>query len=318
MVKKEKPALSELEYNALMLSKIAHKKYEYYVISRIIHKLDDNQIEFSTQQLVRGEDGKRYLVDLYFPQFNIGIEVDESYHKNQVAEDSYRERVIVEKTQMQLYRFDCSNRTKEDLDGQIQEFIKMLRTKKVKLKKQGKFIPYDFNKLYNPYAWKGTIKVENRVRLRTHDQVLTLFGIKKKNGDEYVSWEGSLYPKARKSFSSTNNPGEHYIWFPKVYSNNDWENQLYEDENILVQRSKKSKELEKNKDNKPSAGNYEQFMTGNIVIFVHQKDDFGTTAYEFKGVFRKRPHSMGSEEIIFERISDSINLKEFVDWIKEK
>lgn len=311
MVKKEKPALSELEYNALMLSKIAHKKYEYYVISRIIHKLDDNQIEFSTQQLVRGEDGKRYLVDLYFPQFNIGIEVDESYHKNQVAEDSYRERVIVEKTQMKLYRFDCNNRTKEDLDGQIQEFVKKIRLKKSELKKDGKFIPYDYNKLYNPYAWKGSIKVGDRVRLRTHDQVLTMFGIKKKNGENYVSWESATYPKGKKEFSKTNNPGEHYIWFPKVYENDGWMNKLTTDENgktIIIQRNKNKKEM---------VVGYDEILTGNIVVFVHQKDEFGTTAYEFKGVFKKRPHPRVHSEAIFEKVSDTINFQEFIEWISE-
>lgn len=61
--------LDELTYYARLLTKLRNKKYEFYVVSRIIHLLNDTEIQFTTQQLVRKEDGGRYLIDLYFPQF---------------------------------------------------------------------------------------------------------------------------------------------------------------------------------------------------------------------------------------------------------
>ncbi|MEK9696045.1 MAG: hypothetical protein VW270_09785, partial [Candidatus Poseidoniales archaeon] len=62
-------------YFVRSLSKISHKGWELYVISRILHLLDDPDIEFVCQQQVRKSDGKRYLVDLYFPQLIMYIEV---------------------------------------------------------------------------------------------------------------------------------------------------------------------------------------------------------------------------------------------------
>ena len=41
------------EYILRNLSKISHKQYELYVISRIVHLLDDPEIEFVCQQLIR-------------------------------------------------------------------------------------------------------------------------------------------------------------------------------------------------------------------------------------------------------------------------
>lgn len=47
-----------------MLSKIQKKKWENYVVNRIVHKLDDPEIEFICQQYVARSDGKYALVDL--------------------------------------------------------------------------------------------------------------------------------------------------------------------------------------------------------------------------------------------------------------
>lgn len=80
----------KLDYYTKMFKKIQNKEHELFVISRIIHLLNDQQIEFSTQQYVRA-GSKWYFLDLYFPQLGIAIEIDESFHKNQVKKDKVRE-----------------------------------------------------------------------------------------------------------------------------------------------------------------------------------------------------------------------------------
>jgi hypothetical protein len=52
------------------LSKLSSKATEQYVISRVIHCLDDLSIEFVCQQHL-SPDGKGYVLDLFFPQFLI-------------------------------------------------------------------------------------------------------------------------------------------------------------------------------------------------------------------------------------------------------
>ena len=66
----------ELDYYATIFKKIRNKRYEFFVISRIVHLLNDRALEFTTQQLVRTDKG-RFLLDLYFPQLKFAIEVDE-------------------------------------------------------------------------------------------------------------------------------------------------------------------------------------------------------------------------------------------------
>ena len=51
-----------------------------YVITRLIHLLDDPEIEFVCQQLIRTPNGKRYLADLCFPSLGVYLEIDEFHH----------------------------------------------------------------------------------------------------------------------------------------------------------------------------------------------------------------------------------------------
>ena len=61
---------------AKSLSKIKHKKYELYVLSSIIHGLNDSGIKFKFQQYAkRNENGKYALIDLFLPQFNIAPQI---------------------------------------------------------------------------------------------------------------------------------------------------------------------------------------------------------------------------------------------------
>ena len=71
---------SKDEYTLRNFSKIQHKKWELYIITRIIHFLNDPDIEFVCQQLLKTRDGKRYLADLCFPSLKLYYEIDESQH----------------------------------------------------------------------------------------------------------------------------------------------------------------------------------------------------------------------------------------------
>lgn len=71
-----------LEYNINQLKKSKGKKYENYVISRIVHGINHfDDIKFITQQYVKNADNKYYFTDLFFPQLGLHIEIDEPHHK---------------------------------------------------------------------------------------------------------------------------------------------------------------------------------------------------------------------------------------------
>ena len=64
------------EYIVDGLSKIKHKRWELYVISRIMNQLDSD-IGFSFQQLVKTKQGKYFYADLWFSNLNMYLEVNE-------------------------------------------------------------------------------------------------------------------------------------------------------------------------------------------------------------------------------------------------
>ena len=49
---------SKDDYILRSLSKISHKKWELFIVSRIIHNVDDPEIEFSCQQAIRTKNQK--------------------------------------------------------------------------------------------------------------------------------------------------------------------------------------------------------------------------------------------------------------------
>ena len=49
---------SKDQYVLRNFSKIQHKQWELYIITRIVHNLNDPEIEFVCQQLIKTSDGK--------------------------------------------------------------------------------------------------------------------------------------------------------------------------------------------------------------------------------------------------------------------
>ena len=70
------------EYILKSFSKLRNKKWELYVITRIIHLLNDPEIEFVCQQPIIPQKGKIFLTDLCFPGLKLYYEIDEGHHFN--------------------------------------------------------------------------------------------------------------------------------------------------------------------------------------------------------------------------------------------
>ena len=76
--------MSKDDYILRSFAKIQHKKWELYVITRIIHSLNDPDIEFVCQQLIKTKNNKRSLTDLCFPELKLYCEIDEERHKKNI------------------------------------------------------------------------------------------------------------------------------------------------------------------------------------------------------------------------------------------
>lgn len=116
------------KYIKAQMAKTNKKNDENYVITRIWHKLDNEDIKFITQQYVVRADGKYALTDMYFPQLNLHIEIDEGYHQSpdQTQKDRIRERDIVSITNHEIKRIDVTKDLKR-VHEQIDEVVGFIK-----------------------------------------------------------------------------------------------------------------------------------------------------------------------------------------------
>ncbi len=85
-------------------NRTVNKKYENFVVNAIYTKIGNYDLIPITQQCVRNLNGQKdsydngdlrhryYLLDLYFPQLNYGVEVDEGHHEDVVNQKKDAER----------------------------------------------------------------------------------------------------------------------------------------------------------------------------------------------------------------------------------
>lgn len=272
--------LDELTYYAKLLTKLRNKKYEFYVVSRIIHLLNDTEIQFTTQQLVRNEEGKRYLIDLYFPQFKIAVEVDESHHLSNEEADRAREREIISSADVKFFRIQCDNNSNiESVHESIDQLINQIRP----LKNNKDFRPYSYQDEFSVKLWlkAGKLRISDGAKFRTHADVLRLFG---KNYKLHQAGSSPLNEKVQ-------------VWFPKLYKNKDWINSISPDGEIIEQtRVGNDMEIKEIKDS---------------IVFAHQADVLGNIYYSFKGIFRCTRHT--KNEISYKRIATEVIFSDYVN-----
>ena len=89
--------LDKIDYITNQLKKTFGKKYENYCITRIYSLLNRNNIKIVTQQLFKRKGKKIALADLYLPQVNVQIEIDEGHHLEQASDDFERTNEVIRK-----------------------------------------------------------------------------------------------------------------------------------------------------------------------------------------------------------------------------
>tara|TARA_B110000263_G_C15243441_1_gene480532 strand:- start:287 stop:1207 length:921 start_codon:yes stop_codon:yes gene_type:complete len=269
-MKEEKQNLQD-EYTLNIFSKIKHKKWELYVITRIIHSLDDPEIEFVCQQHVTTSDNKRFLMDLCFPQLELYCEIDEGQHSSEEhkIEDKNRKDEIIDATdwsekRIKVYEEDNSTlRFKKliDLNKEIEDFVKFIKNRKKEYLLNDDFLPWDIEKKYDPETY---IK---RGFLDTRDNVSFLV---QKDAKKCYGYDGGHTQNSIWRIKGTSI----WLWFPKLYENAEWSNSLSKDLKMI--------EMKKNDDS--ILPDIKEHQNSNYV-FAHQKTPLGKFVYKFIGHF---------------------------------
>lgn len=296
--------MNKTDYIVRQIAKSYKKKYENYVITRIWHLVNNLDIKFVTQQHVTREKG-RALTDMYFPQLQLHVEVDESQHYNkdgsQVERDFVREADIINATGHSLKRIGifsksvqdgikiCVENSIENINQQIDDVVDFIK-KEIKSKTDSKKLRlWDIEAEYNPqtYIDKGSISVQDNVAFLTIKDACNCFGHK---------YEGYQKASARHAAEK-----DRMLWFPKLYENEKWNNEISLDEDqIFMQKKVGHKEwFDKHKNNSNRLKEW--------VVFARVRSNLGDVMYRFKGVYKS--DQINSEilgKVIFNRVEKTV------------
>jgi very-short-patch-repair endonuclease len=255
--------MTKLEFISRQLAKAESKRYEHYVVTRVWHLLNDLRIKLVTQQYISRPSG-RAMTDMYFPQLEMHIEIDEGHHKKQIEADKLREADIINATGHTIFRIDVT----KDIEAINREIDKIIQIMKYKLESAPDFKAWDLEAEQSPqtYIERGYIDLKDDVAFRTISDAASCFGKK------YLGLQRSY-------FSHPTEPRKK-LWFPKLYKNGEWNNQISNDEETIISTSELSEKVKENVDKIVAQGNE------SVIVFPRVKSPLADLMYRFKGEYK--------------------------------
>ncbi|MBK7762895.1 MAG: hypothetical protein IPI46_05910 [Bacteroidetes bacterium] len=278
--------MNKLDYLSRSFSRAEKKKFEHYVVTRIWHLLDDTSIKIVTQQFITRPEG-RALTDLYFPQLQLHIEIDEKHHRQQIEIDKIREADIINATGHEIVRVDVTQEL-ELLNKEIFEIVE-----KIKQKKSSKlnFTPWDLETEYNPatYVKKGFISLDDDCAFKTMADACNCFGLAIKPKGIWTGGVKHPYENGK------------LIWFPKLYKNGKWNNSISSNEMVIQEICELPENQKTHIDTVLNKGMQTR------IVFAKVRSPLGDIMYRFKGEFELDKERTNYDEGLFwKRISEKV------------
>lgn len=279
--------MDKTDYILRLLSKVSRKRWEHYVINRLYHRMNDPEIEFVCQQCIRNKK-KFYLADLYFPQFDLYLEIDEAHHEDEIARinDARRRFDIAEATGLIEMRISTSENSIDSINASIEDLIELLRHRKAEARE---FHAWNYRDRYKPepHIARGYITIGPHSAFRYQKDALRCFGYTKGHFQRGV-W--NLPPEVVDEIEL---PGACMVWFPRLYEQERWRNSLSEDGRTIIEINKNPEEAYSEKWEKR-------------IVMARSRDALNQTLYRFVGVFEVIPEYSSGNERRFRRIAKSV------------
>lgn len=303
--------MDKLNYIVKTLSKTRRKDYENYVINRIWHKLDDLDIKPVSQQYVKRPNGRYALIDLYFPQLNIGIECDEFHHiqeKNSTgftADELRTEEILsaienYEEIRIPIYDKFGNYQKIEDINKSLDEVVAIIKKRK---NEKGDFEAWTNERDVVRAKRQGFITIHDRFFFKTNGEIRDFFNLGttniqrsfyKINCEKDHLWLPHLAIKNGKNLISATSAGH-----INIYESADkiLEHVHYDSQTSINQIELENKSIEPFK----------------RITFAKSRDDLGIAGYRFIGVFQKtgeiEERKVNGQKIIFrvhKKVADRI------------
>lgn len=284
----------KLTYLVRTLSRTKRKDYENYVINAVWNRLGIPDLKPVSQQLIRRDNRHHYLIDLYFPQINVGVECDEAYHQGQREADDVRDYTIgrilssITDDGYEPKRIDVSQ-PYEVVERKIDETVACIRQKVKEAREKGTFIPWTGEvPRREDFLDKKVIDVDDDISFRTiADAVNFVCGTNKKRYQ--------LTTFSREEVTKMYGCG-YKFWFPKLAVDGHavacgWNNQLLSDgESIYIYEYNEdgvSKEDEGVKKVSENDGSTPKEDSEHRITFAKTHDIVtGMGRYRFAGIFQ--------------------------------
>lgn len=284
----------QLDHIAYMLNvRTKHKAYENFIVNAIYTKVGNPELMPVTQQYVRNPNDPRkyYLLDLYFPQINFGVEIDERHHCNDVNQliDQEREKAIksaIECDEERIAIFteaedgEWRKRSYEEICADIDHIVALIN-KKIDDVEGG------LNWLTNEeriaeVKEKGVFDINDNVNYRTIADIYSLCK------DKEVKNLQRAYIKLNENY---------HLWVPTLAimtedgytSKHNFRNLLSEDKTIIEEHSLKQPFCDTNNCTTPQGCNRCNKCKDretHRVVFLRAQDMFGKPSIKFIGVFK--------------------------------
>lgn len=215
---------TKLEYLENSFERISHKRTERYVLQRIWDLLGYDEVLFEFQYQIKLLNGKYALADLYLPQINVVVEVNEPFHQSTKVKDDARKQEMVNAIGASVYTIDCSM-TIAEIHKQIDTLVKSIRVKVDEAKSEKTFKPWDAEDIYSPQHYRvlGKLSVQSGCYLRTIDDICALFGTQAVHRG-YLRAGSAMLP----------NHLDVILWWPNPKSTT-WKNDVSSDEDVIIE-----------------------------------------------------------------------------------
>ncbi|QTN01147.1 hypothetical protein ERJ70_18780 [Sediminibacillus dalangtanensis] len=292
--------MNKRDYLVKTFSRTKRKDYENYILTAIWHKLDNMNLKPVSQQYVKRQNGTYALMDLYFPQLHLGVEVDEAYHQENQKEDKLRMDDIISAVNedsihdFQWFRIDAT-KSLEEINDSINEIVSVIQDKASKTILKWKTYEEELKQLkqqeyltiYDDISFMDIKDIAN-----------TVFG---KNAKRYQRSYFRVKDKL-------------WLWCPKlsIIENGNtksvaggWLNILAEDWSY-IDESHQDGGIAKER-----SGSYmEEVESGRErAVFAKYKDNLGFNRYRFVGIFKVSGISPDNEMFIrYLRVNDKVKI----------
>lgn len=295
----------QLDHIAYMFNvRTKGKKYENFIVNAIYTKVDNPDLMPVTQQYVRNpkDSRKYYLLDLYFPQINFGVEIDEGQHmsdecqvldkarteaiKSAIGYDEARISIVDKKTGQKRSYSEISNdidlvvlRIKQKIDdlGGVKWVTNEEKKRSLGIIKNG----------------SGIFDIKQDVTYRSITEIYNICGGCRGTGKDAKSLQ--------KGFYKLNN--QYYLWVPTLTiednaSDAKYNNYLSEDGTVITEINNNPKGW----DNYPG--------DRNRVVFMRMKDMYGRSCIRFIGIFQYKKGD--SKQCTHERIAKRVKITDLL------